>query len=249
MTEPSDDRNQQGGLLTGESGNLSVDPLTVGWNQLQAGQVVAGNLELGPLLGRGGMGAVYKVFHREWNRYMALKLPLALQDRDQIDLERWVREAHTWIDLGLHPRVVTCWFVTPWNGVPLLLLDLLSGGSLKERMSPVVAGSKEQWAERLTWLIQLCEGLAHAHACGVVHRDIKPANILFKKDGSIAITDFGLGKAIEAKRDKLEGGRQELLASTLDFERNDRLTKTGAISGTPTTRLLSSGPTIRLGHK
>merc|ERR1711907_193628 len=101
------------------------------------------------------MGVVYEVFHREWNRKLAMKLPIALGDQDDFDLKRRVREAHTWIDLGLHPRVVSCWFVRQWNGVPILFLDLFAGGSLKERMERRAGppSTPDEWGECLTWLI------------------------------------------------------------------------------------------------
>lgn len=199
------------------------------------GEVIGGILEVGELLGKGGMGVVYQVFHREWNRQLAMKVPLALGDQEGFDLKRWVREAHTWIDLGLHPRVVSCWFVRQWKGVPILFLDLFSGGSLKERLEKRDGppSTSEEWGQALTWLIHTCEGLQHAHSMGLVHRDIKPANLLFDSEGMLAVTDFGLGKAINKASEGFQGSTLDLLKNGPDLSQESSLTRTGVMSGTP----------------
>jgi serine/threonine protein kinase/WD40 repeat protein len=200
------------------------------------GEVLGGILEVGQLLGKGGMGIVYQVFHREWNRQLAMKVPLAIGDQEGFDLKRWVREAHTWIDLGLHPRVVSCWFVRQWKGVPILFLDLFSGGSLKEKLEQRSGPPQtpEEWGEAITWLIHTCEGLQHAHQMNLVHRDIKPANLLFDAEGHLAVTDFGLGKAIHKAEPIVEGSPLELMKATAEFSRQESsLTRTGVMSGTP----------------
>lgn len=200
------------------------------------GEVIGGILEVGQLLGKGGMGVVYQVFHREWNRQLAMKVPIALGDQEGFDLKRWVREAHTWIDLGLHPRVVSCWFVRQWKGVPILFLDLFSGGSLKEKLDKRSAPpqTSEEWSQALTWLIHSCEGLQHAHQMGLVHRDIKPANLLFDAEGTLAVTDFGLGKAINKGAEPFEGSPLEIMKQTSELSHSEiSLTRTGVMSGTP----------------
>ena len=200
------------------------------------GEVIAGILEVGECIGKGGMGIVYQVFHREWNRHLAMKVPLTMGGESEFDLRRWVREAHTWIDLGLHPRVVSCWFVKQWQEVPLLFLDLFPGGSLKEKLDarehpPQTA---DEWAEALTWLIHTCEGIAHAHNMGLVHRDIKPANLLFDSQGCLAVTDFGLGKAVNAV-DNVPGDplASMRVSQGLSGTPQHSLTGTGVMSGTP----------------
>ncbi len=197
------------------------------------GEVIGGVLEVQDLLGKGGMGVVYQVYHREWNRNLAMKVPLNLGEGAQFDLRRWVREAHTWIDLGLHPRVVSCWFVREWRRVPVLFLDLCPGGSLKERLDrrPGPPESPEEWAEALTWLIHASEGLSYAHQRGLAHRDIKPANLLFTEDGSLAVTDFGLSKAFKGEEPSGDGGGVH--ADLVDDGRDTSLTRSGVMTGTP----------------
>jgi serine/threonine protein kinase/WD40 repeat protein len=201
------------------------------------GHLIDGILEVGPILGKGGMGVVYEVFHREWNRKLAMKIPLHLGGGN-FDMRRWIREAHTWIDLGLHPRVVSCWFVRKWREVPALFLDLYSGGSLKEKLEGRSGPpqSVEEWGQALVWLIHACEGLHHAHQMGLIHRDIKPANLMFDAEGNLAVTDFGLGKAFN-KSPEDAGSRPDPSADQLreKFAGQDEhsLTRTGVMTGTP----------------
>lgn len=200
------------------------------------GQVIDGILEVGPILGKGGMGVVYEVFHREWNRKLAMKIPLHLGGGN-FDMRRWIREAHTWIDLGLHPRVVSCWFVRQWQDVPALFLDLYSGGSLKERLETRAhpPESVEEWGEALVWLIHACEGLNHAHQMGLIHRDIKPANLMFDAEGGLAVTDFGLGKAFNKgeESDSKADPTAEQLRDKFAGHDSHSLTRTGVMTGTP----------------
>lgn len=223
--------NSVGSLSGGASGGTGggITELT--------GQLIDGILEVGPILGKGGMGVVYEVFHREWNRKLAMKIPLHLGGGN-FDMRRWIREAHTWIDLGLHPRVVSCWFVRQWRDVPALFLDLYSGGSLKEKLEtrahPPI--SVVEWAEALVWLIHACEGLHHAHQMGLIHRDIKPANLMFDAEGGLAVTDFGLGKAFNKANDEPDSKSDPSAAELREkFAGQDdhSLTRTGVMTGTP----------------
>lgn len=214
--------------LGGGAGSAAITELT--------GEVIDGILEVGPILGKGGMGVVYEVFHREWNRKLAMKIPLHLGGGN-FDMRRWIREAHTWIDLGLHPRVVSCWFVRQWREVPALFLDLYSGGSLKEKLEGRAhpPRSNDEWGEALVWMIHACEGLHHAHQMGLIHRDIKPANLMFDADGGLAVTDFGLGKAFN-KSDEVEATDDpspEQLRERFSGHDDHSLTRTGVMTGTP----------------
>jgi serine/threonine protein kinase len=111
-----------------------------------------------------------------------------------------VREAETWIGLGVHPHIVQCWFVTEVQGVPALFLDYLTGGSLAK------VGSKDghvrpgQWGLIVEIAMQVAEGLAYAHSKGVIHRDVKPENLLIRGDERVCVTDFGLVKTAVSER-------------------------------------------------
>lgn len=157
------------------------------------GDVIDGRYEIISELGRGGMGRVVKARHLQWQREMAVKMPHAHLVADAAARERFVREAQTWVNLGLHPNIVQCWYVRELGGVPRLFLDFVDGGSLKEAIRQGRIAT-DDWAGILDVAIQACDGLGYAHEQGVVHRDVKPANLLLTSDGRVCVTDFGLVK-------------------------------------------------------
>lgn len=159
------------------------------------GDVIENRYEILEQIGLGGMGAVWKVHHREWDRVLALKMPLLHLVSSPALRERFVREAETWVGLGVHPHIVQCWYVLNISGVPCLFLDFMTGGSLKDRQEAGSIGPG-QWPEILELVMQVAQGLAHAHSRGVIHRDIKPENLLFRDHDRICVTDFGLVKTV-----------------------------------------------------
>jgi serine/threonine protein kinase len=164
---------------------------------LKPGQVIDGRFVVEHLLGAGGQGVVFKVKHLEWNRDFALKLPLPQSIKTHVARERYLKEAQTWIRMGVHPNIVRCWFVKPVVGLPGLFLDLVTGGTLED----LIESGKLQagdWANVLKTLLELTEGLAHSHSKGVVHRDLKPENLMIREDGVLSITDFGLVKTVKS---------------------------------------------------
>ena len=86
-------------------------------------------LEIRERIGRGGMGSVYLAHHRDWDLSLAVKSPRPDLLTNDTDKERWLLEAQTWIDLGVHPNIVRCWFIREHEGIPLLFLDYVAGGS------------------------------------------------------------------------------------------------------------------------
>lgn len=192
----------------------------------QPGDVIDGRYELVKLIGAGGMGAVWRVFHREWNRELALKMPLAELMGIPALRERFVREAETWIGLGVHPHIVQCWFVADIGGVPSLFLDFLTGGSLKGWMEQGYL-APGRWDLILDVAMQVTEGLAHAHSRGVVHRDVKPENLLIRGDERVCVTDFGIVKTATADVQTNSLGRGTEAPRALG------VTGVGAFLGTP----------------
>ena len=133
-------------------------------------------------LGEGGMGVVYEAEDTRLNRRVALKF---LPERTG----RFAREALAAASLS-HPNICTIYDVGEHEGRPFLALELLEGETLKDRIQrrPLASG------EVIELGLQILEGLAAAHAKGVVHRDIKPANIFVTVGGQAKILDFGLAK-------------------------------------------------------
>ncbi|MDM8550593.1 protein kinase [Desulfobacterales bacterium HSG2] len=200
-----------------------MPPVKADW---KAGDVIDSRYEVKELIGRGGMGTVFRVRHREWHIDMAVKMPLAHLVADEASRARFVREAQTWVDLGMHPNIVQCWYVRELDGMPRLFMDYLKGGSLKDRIrkGEVSPGEREKIID-LT--IQACDGLGYAHEKGVVHRDVKPANMLMTRNDRLCLTDFGLVKI--AGMEDIEGG----LTHTGSDGDEHSLTLEGSALGTP----------------
>lgn len=212
---------------------------------LRPGEIIDGRLRIDSLIGYGGQGVVLKVTHLEWDRELALKLPLPEVVSSPKKHERFLQEAETWIRLGVHPHIVRCWFVHKVVGLPALFLDLISGGSLEDRMKSgdLAAGN---WSGILTALLQVTEGLAHSHSMGVVHRDIKPENLLIRESGEVCVTDFGLVKSISSK----EIEAQDESDGTSAINQDPGITGSAQFLGTPRygapeqwNKAMSIGPT------
>jgi serine/threonine protein kinase/streptogramin lyase len=170
---------------------------------LRVGQVVLGVYVVQETLGRGGLGQVFKVRHQEWQRELALKLPYRSVMEDKY-FQSLKNEAETWVALGMHPHVVTCYYVRPLMGVPSIFMEYVAGGSVKDlaesrggEPSRLQRGDELQRTLKILDLaIQAAWGLEHAHGHGVLHLDIKPQNLLVEEDtGRLLVTDFGLARA------------------------------------------------------
>jgi WD40 repeat protein/serine/threonine protein kinase len=165
-------------------------PLT--WN---AGDVILDLYEVKGELGKGGMGVVYRVHHRQWNMDLAVKTPLPEALQKAGSLENFLREAQAWVDLGLHPHIVTCYYVRRLGEMPRVFAECMEGGSLKNWMEDgrLYAGGEQEALKRiLDCAIQFAWGLGYAHEKGLVHQDVKPANALMTPDGMLKVADFGL---------------------------------------------------------
>ncbi len=190
------------------------------------GDVLFGRYDMVQQIGLGGMGAVWKVHHREWGRDLALKMPLRALLQHPALRERFIREAETWVGLGVHPNIVQCWYVLNIDEVPCLFLDFLTGGSLKDRAQKGLIGPG-RWVEIIEAAIQIAQGLEHSHSRGVIHRDVKPENLLFSEDGRACVTDFGLVKTAKPESVVEETGLTALQSS------DPSVSGFGAYLGTP----------------
>ncbi len=146
------------------------------------------------LLGRGGMGAVYKAVQASLDRPVAIKvLPVDLVDgEDSQFAERFKNEARTMAKLS-HPGIVDVFdFGETRTGLLYIVMEFIEGTDIAQ-MIQSQGKLPEDYALSIT--AHACDALAYAHQNGIVHRDIKPANILINLEGAIKVADFGLAKA------------------------------------------------------
>ena len=143
-------------------------------------------------LGAGGMGVVYRARDTKLNRPVAIKL-LSDDLADAAARRRFQREAQTASSLN-HPHIVTVYDVGEVDGRQYLVTEFVDGGTLKDWAQ----ATKRTWPQIVELLTGVADGLAAAHAAGIVHRDIKPENILVANNGYAKLADFGLAKLWEA---------------------------------------------------
>ena len=148
----------------------------------------------------GGMGSVWRVHHESWNVDLAMKRPQPRFFAEAGDgrKEEFIRECENWINLGLHPNIVSCYYVREIGGVPTIFSEWMDNGSLKDRIrdGSLYEGTEEEVQERILDIaIQTARGLKHSHDNNLIHQDVKPGNILLTKDWDAKVADFGLAKA------------------------------------------------------
>lgn len=163
----------------------------------QSGDVILDLYRVKGVLGEGGMGRVYRVHHTGWNLDLAVKTPLAKHLTDK-GKENFTREAETWVNLGLHPHTVSCYYVREIDGLPRVFAECVEGGSLKDWIDDgrLYQGGTEKALERILDIaIQFAWGLHYSHEQGLVHQDVKPGNLMMTPDGTAKVTDFGLAQA------------------------------------------------------
>jgi serine/threonine protein kinase len=152
------------------------------------------------LLGRGGMGAVYKARQTSLDRFVALKILPAEANEDPAFGERFQREARALAQLS-HPNIVGVHDFGQAGAYAYLVMEFVDGANLRQ----LQRGGHLSPSEALAIVPQICEALQFAHDHGIVHRDIKPENILIDTQGRVKIADFGLAKMM-----RLEAGAPDL---------------------------------------
>jgi Tol biopolymer transport system component len=171
---------------------------------------------LGPL-GAGGMGEVYRARDAKLGREVALKTLPPEVTADSERLARFQREAHLLASLN-HPNIATIHGLEEAEGQPFLVLELVEGEDLAERLKrgPVPVDEASALAK------QVAEALEEAHEKGIVHRDLKPGNIKVSPDGKVKVLDFGLAKAY---------GGEPGSGSSADLSQSPTLARTGTQAG------------------
>ena len=151
-----------------------------------------GPYEVMGAIGSGGMGEVYRARDGRLGRDVAIKVMPASLARDPVALERFQREARAIASVS-NPHICAVYDVGEHQGSPYLVMELLEGETLDERISRQ-AQSIDQVIE---WGLQLADALDAAHARGIVHRDLKPNNIVVTPRGDVKVLDFGVAKVVD----------------------------------------------------
>ena len=184
----------------------------------QLGDVILDLYKVKEIHTGGGMGLVYRVHHRGWNVDLAVKSPRPDFFQTEQQKENFTRECETWINLGLHPHIVSCHYVRTRGGVPRVFAEYVEGGSLKDWIDSrrLYEGGEQEALKRIFDIaIQMAWGLHYAHEQGLIHQDVKPANVLLSPDGTAKISDFGLAKARAAAGETfVAGAGRSILVST-----------------------------------
>ena len=167
----------------------------------EVGDVLLNLYEVREFLGRGGMGTVYRVHHRTWGLDLAVKRPRPAVFASAQGAKLFETECETWIKLGLHPNIVTCFYARRLENIPHVFAEYISGGTLSQAARDGVlyrGDSTEILTRLLDFAIQFARGLLHAHDHQLIHHDVKPANVLITPEGVLKVTDFGMAGAIAA---------------------------------------------------
>jgi serine/threonine-protein kinase len=182
------------------------------------------------LLGKGGMGAVYRAHDTRLNREVALKILPTEVAEDEERLQRFQREARILASLN-HPHIATIHGFDNAGTHRFLVMELVEGENLAERMRRGRIDTKQA----LEIGRQIADGLAYAHENGVVHRDLKPANVQLTAEGTVKILDFGLAFATHDTEESDEN------SPTV----SDALTMAGTLLGTAA----YMSPEVLKGHR
>jgi serine/threonine protein kinase len=156
-------------------------------------------------LGRGGMARVYRAYHPQLDRYVAIKVLRSDLVEDEEFLVRFRREARAVASLR-HSNIVQVYDSDVEGEIYYIVLELLEGDSLKTRLNDYrIRDERMPLGDMVRVLLDVLDGLAYAHSEGMIHRDIKPANILLTKRGEAVITDFGIAQIVGSTRHTASG--------------------------------------------
>lgn len=212
MTSDKSDQstsNQPSVRSTGNTVTRRADPMV--------GTVLAERYKILEIIGRGGMGVVYKARHELMERVVAIKMMLPQFVSDDTSLERFRREAKAASRIS-HPNIIAIhdYGFAPESGTPYIVMDYLEGQSLSDTIKK---DGQLGVTRTVNIFSQVCEALEHAHRLGILHRDMKPGNIMLVNESErdfVKVVDFGVAKMCLSEDDE-----------------HQRLTGTGEIFGSP----------------
>jgi tRNA A-37 threonylcarbamoyl transferase component Bud32 len=164
-------------------------------------------------LGRGGMAQVFKAYHPQLDRYVAVKILRSDLVEEEEFLARFRREARAVAALR-HPNIVQIYDFDVQHDLYYMVMELLEGNTLKAYLNTLrVHAERLPLGEMVRIFSDVLAGLAYAHGEGVIHRDLKPANIMLTKRGQAVLTDFGIAQIVGGTQYTVSGA----LMGTLNY--------------------------------
>jgi hypothetical protein len=197
-------------------------------DQLEPGQLVSRYQIVRPI-GAGGAGIVYEAFDPQLGRRIALKMVRPRPgEAATMGAGRLLREARAMARLS-HPHVVHVHDAGVFAGQVFVAMEHVDGGT----MATWLAQASRSWRDIVQCFLEAGQGLAAAHAAGLIHRDFKPENVLIGNDGRARVTDFGLARAIDLDSAVPAHGAPMSPSSWRGSKELLTLTEAGALAGTP----------------
>ncbi len=167
-----------------------------------------GKYDIHERLGRGGMAEVYKGYHANLDRYVAIKVLHAFLADDPEFKDRFLREAQNVARLK-HPNIVQVYDFDfdPESESYYMVMELIEGPTLKDRLTEMGnQGELLPYTESLRIVREAAGALAYAHSRNMIHRDVKPANLMLDHDERVVLTDFGIAKIVTGVQFTASGG-------------------------------------------
>ena len=172
-------------------------PEAISNEEIRGGDVILETYTVEDDAVHGGMGSVWRVHHSGWNTDLAMKRPQPrfFSEGSEARKAGFIAECENWINLGLHPNIVSCYYVREIGGVPTVFSEWMDGGSLKDAIQSGRLYRGTGLRKRLIDIaIQSARGLRYSHENGLLHQDIKPGNLLLTRGWDVKVADFGLAK-------------------------------------------------------
>lgn len=163
--------------------------------QWQAGDIILDLYKVIGILGQSWLGEVYKVRHLGWQTDLIVQNPSSALVTQLGGIEPFQRRVEAWGNLGLHPQIVSCYYLRPVDGHPLVFNEYVAGDSLRHWINDrrlYANGTAFSLQRILDIAIQWIGGMSYLHEQGIIHPDITPETVLIASDGQVKVAGFGL---------------------------------------------------------